>query len=105
MMNETIYMIFAFIAGLVLGTLFFGGLWFTVKKAVTAKIPALWIFSSFFLRIGITLVGFYFISSGNWKRLLICVTGFIIARFFVIHFTKLADEKQMQFRKEVGHEA
>ena len=47
-MNETVNMILAFIAGLALGTLFFGGLWFTVKKAVTAKIPALWIFTSFF---------------------------------------------------------
>jgi F1F0 ATPase subunit 2 len=98
-------MILSFIAGLALGTLFFGGLWFTVKKAVNAKIPALWIFSSFFFRIGITLVGFYLVSSGNWKRLLICVAGFIVARFLVIHFTKSIDEKQMQLRKEVCHEA
>ena len=104
-MNETLYMILAFIAGLALGTLFFGGLWFTVKKAVTAKIPALWIFGSFFLRISITLVGFYFISSGNWQRLLICVAGFIVARSLVIHFTKSIDEKQIQLKKEVSHEA
>lgn len=98
-------MILAFIAGLALGTLFFGGLWLTVKKAVTAKIPALWIFGSFFLRISITLVGFYFISSGNWKRLLICVAGFIVARTLVIHFTKSVDKKQIQLKKEVSHEA
>ena len=105
MMNETVNMLLAFIAGLVLGTLFFGGLWFTVKKAVTAKIPALWIFSSFFLRISITLVGFYFVSSGNWLRLLICVVGFIVARTLVIHFTKAIDEKQILLKKEVSHEA
>jgi len=105
MINEITYMALAFIAGLALGTLFFGGLWLTVKKAVTAKIPALWIFGSFFLRISITMVGFYFIASGNWKRLLICVAGFVVARFFVIHFTKLADEKQIQLKKEVNHEA
>jgi len=105
MMNETMYMILAFIAGLILGTLFFGGLWFTVKKAVTAKIPALWIFSSFFFRIGITLVGFYFVSSGDWKRFLICVAGFIVARTLVIHFTKSIDEKQILLKKEVSHEA
>ena len=105
MMNETIYMILAFIAGFLLGTLFFGGLWFTVKKAVSTKIPALWIFSSFFLRISITLVGFYFVSSGNWKRLLICVAGFIVARTLVMHFTKSIDEKQILLKKEVSHEA
>ena len=104
-MNETVNMILAFIAGLALGTLFFGGLWFTVKKAVTAKIPALWIFTSFFFRISITLVGFYFVSSCNWQRLLVCAAGFIVARFFVIHFTKTADAKQIQLKKEVSHEA
>ena len=105
MMNETIYMILAFIAGLILGTFFFGGLWFTVKKAVNAKIPALWIFSSFFFRIGITVVGFYFVSSGDWKRLLICVAGFIVARTFVLYFTKSIDEKQILLKREVSHEA
>ena len=104
-MNETVHMIVAFIAGLTLGILFFGGLWFTVKKAVTAKIPALWIFTSFFLRIGITLVGFYFISSGNWKRLLICVAGFLVARTLVIFFTKSIDQKIIHIKKEVIHEA
>ena len=104
-MNKTIDMILVFIAGLALGTLFFGGLWLTVKKAVNAKIPALWIFSSFFLRISITLVGFYFIGSGNWVRLLICLSGFIIARFIIIHFTKSIDEKQTQLKKEVSYEA
>jgi len=105
MMNKTVNMIIAFIAGLALGILFFGGLWLTVKKAVTSKIPTLWIFSSFFLRISITLVGFYFISSGNWQRLLICVAGFIIARTIVIHFTQSIDKKQIQLKKEVSHES
>ncbi len=45
-MNETLYMILALIAGLMLGTLFFGGLWFTVKKAVDSKKPAIWFFVS-----------------------------------------------------------
>ena len=104
-MNETAYMILAFIGGLLLGTLFFGGLWFTVKKAVTAKVPALWIFSSFFLRISITLVGFYFIGAGNWQRLIVSVIGFIVARFIVIHFTKSIDEKQTSLKKEAPNEA
>jgi len=105
MISETINMVLAFVSGLALGTVFFGGLWFTVKKAVTAKTPALWIFSSFFLRISITMVGFYFVSSHNWKRLVICVAGFIVARFLVIHFTKSIDERQIQLKKEVEHES
>jgi F1F0 ATPase subunit 2 len=103
-MNETLFMILAFIGGLVLGVLFFGGLWLTVKKSVTSKIPALWVFGSFFLRIGITLIGFYYLSLGHWQRLLICVLGFVAARYIVIRFTKSIDEKQLQLKKEVYHE-
>jgi len=39
-MNEIIFLVWAFILGLVLGTIFFGGLRITVKKAVASKIPA-----------------------------------------------------------------
>jgi len=103
-MNEIVYMILAFILGLLLGTIFFGGLWFTVRKLVASKIPALWFLGSFILRVGITLTGFYYISSGSWQRLLICVAGFIIARFAVIHFTKMSEERQVLLKKEIGHE-
>jgi F1F0 ATPase subunit 2 len=104
-MNETLNITLVFIVGLALGVLFFGGLWFTVKKAMTAKIPAVWIFASFFFRISITLIGFYFVSSGNWKRFLVCVAGFIVARTFVIHFTKSIVENQVPLKKEGLHEA
>ncbi len=104
-MNETLLMIAAFVAGIALGTLFFGGLWLTVKKAVTAKVPALWVLGSFIFRVGIVLTGFYFISSGSWQRLVSCLIGFVVARFLVIHFTKSIDEKHIQLRKEAAHEA
>ena len=103
-MNEIVYMTLVFIVGLLLGTIFFGGLWFTVKKLVTSKIPALLFIGSFILRVSITLIGFYYISTGSWQRLLICVAGFIIARYSVIHFTKSNKEKQVLLNKEVSHE-
>ncbi len=101
-MNEILYMILAFIAGLALGLLFFGGLWFTVKKTVTAKIPAIWFLGSFFLRVSIVLLGFYFVSSGSWQRLLISLIGFVVARFIVMNLTQSIDRK---LKKEVYHEA
>ncbi len=104
-MNETLSVILAFVAGIALGVIFFGGLWFTVKKLITAKVPALWMVGSFILRVGMVLLGFYFIGAGNWQRLLICLLGFIAARFIVIHFTKAIDAKQLQLKKEHIHEA
>jgi F1F0 ATPase subunit 2 len=104
-MNNILFMILAFVAGIALGILFFGGLWFTVKKIVTAKIPALWLLGSFIIRFGVVLTGFYFISSGNWQRLVICLIGFVAARYIVIHFTKTIDAKQLHLEKENINEA
>lgn len=103
-MNEFVYKILAFIVGLLLGTIFFGGLWFTVRKLATSKIPALWFLGSFLLRVSITLIGFYYISSGSWQRLLICVAGFITARYSVIYFTKSNNEKQVLLNRKDSHE-
>ena len=103
-MNEFIFLVWAFILGLLLGTIFFGGLRITVKKAVTSKMPALWFIGSFFLRAGIILIGFYYISQGNLQRLLICVLGFIVARYIIIRITRASEEKQIQLKKEISHE-
>jgi F1F0 ATPase subunit 2 len=103
MINETLNMILALIAGLAIGAFFFGGLWFTVRKAVNAKTPALWFFGSFILRVSISMVGFYFISLGNWKHLLVALLGFVIARFIVTHFTKSFEINQN--KKVQNHEA
>ncbi len=105
MINEILFMALVFTGGMLLGVLFFGGLWFTVKKAVLSKTPALWISGSFFFRVGLTLAGFYFIASGNWQRLASCMLGFILARFFVIYITKSLDGNKIRLRKEADREA
>jgi F1F0 ATPase subunit 2 len=104
-MNEMLLMVLAFIAGIVLGILFFYGLWLTVRKALNSKMPALWFLGSFLVRTGIALGGFYFVSMGNWQRLLICLAGFITGRFIVNYFKRQKSENQIQLKKEVGHEA
>lgn len=93
-MTETIYMILMFKAGLLLGIIFFAGLWFTVNKAISAKMPAVWFFTSLILRVGIVVAGFYFISTGGWQRLVISLAGFIVARILVTYFTKSIDRKR-----------
>ncbi|MEO6453127.1 MAG: ATP synthase subunit I [Ginsengibacter sp.] len=104
-MNEILNMVLPFIAGFLLGVLFFGGLWFTVKKLTASKMPALLVLGSFFFRVSIVLIGFYFIGLGDWKKLTVCLVGFIVARFAVIHYTKSMDEKELQLKKEADHEA
>ncbi|AWV96793.1 ATP synthase subunit I [Arcticibacterium luteifluviistationis] len=92
-MSETLYWVLAFIGGIALGLFFFGGLWFTIKKGVNAKIPAIWFFVSIVIRTGVVMIGFYYVSPAGWQGLIICLIGFIIARFVVTHFTKRIEKK------------
>jgi F1F0 ATPase subunit 2 len=87
-MNETVSLVLAAIAGLLLGGIFFGGLWWTVRKGLTAKQPALWFLGSLVLRTSIVLLGFYFVGGGQWQRLLACLLGFMLARVLVIRLTE-----------------
>jgi F1F0 ATPase subunit 2 len=95
-MNEKLLTIFAAPAGLVTGCLFFGGLYFTVKRGLTASNPVFWFLPSFIIRIGLTLAGFWFFSSGSWERLMLCFAGFMTARFFITKF--------LTYPKEETHE-
>ena len=94
-MNETVTLVLALMAGLVLGAIFFGGLWWTVRKGVSSPRPALWFLVSMLLRMSITLGGFYFVSEGRWERLLLCLLGFVMARLLVTWLTRP--------EKEVSH--
>ena len=80
-MNEWLTLALAGMAGLLLGVIFFGGLWWTVRLGVTSKRPALLFLGSMLLRTGVVIAGFYVVSDGHWQRLLACLFGFAIARF------------------------
>jgi F1F0 ATPase subunit 2 len=87
-MNETLMLALAWAFGAVLGVVFFGGLWWTIRKSLCSKRPALWIFGSLLLRISIVAAGFYLFAGRHWERLLLCLLGFIAARFGVIRLTR-----------------
>lgn len=102
-MNNVLFLVLALVAGLLLGAIFFGGLWWTVRKGVFSKSPALWFLGSMVLRMGIVLAGFYFIGCGDWQRLVVCLLGFIIARIIVMRLTRTPIEHGNSQVKEVNH--
>ena len=102
-MNETLNLAPAMVTGVLLGVMFFGGLWWTVRKGVSFKQPALWFFGSQLLRMSITLAGFYFVSGDHWERLLVCLLGFVLARFIVMRLTGPPVEHHNLPAKEAGH--
>jgi F1F0 ATPase subunit 2 len=79
---------FAGFAGLLLGGIFFGGLWWTVRNGVTAKQPGLWFLGSMMVRMTIVMAGFYFVGGGQWQRVLGCLIGFMAARSIVVWLTR-----------------
>ena len=102
-MNNFLFLVLALVVGLLLGTIFFGGLWWTVRKGVFSKSPALWFLGSMLLRMSLVLAGFYFVGRGDWVRLVICLLGFVVARFIVMRLTRPPVEQQNSATKEVSH--
>lgn len=92
-MNDQASIALAFASGLALGAIFYGGLWWTVRRGLSSPRSALWFFGSFVARTLIVLAGFYFVGAGQWQRLLACFAGFVIARPIVNRFTKPQDSK------------
>ena len=101
-MNEALTLALAGLAGAALGAFFFGGLWWTVRRGVSSGHPALWFLGSGLLRMGITLAGFYFVSGGQWKRLVACLVGFILARLAVMWLIRPSGENRKQTTQEAG---
>jgi len=102
-MNEALTLALAGLAGAALGAFFFGGLWWTVRRGVSSGHPALWFLGSGLLRMGITLAGFYFVSGGQWKRLVACLVGFILARLAVMWLIRPSGENHHHPKPEAGH--
>lgn len=79
-MNDSLNLAVALVAGVVLGALFFGGLWWTVRRAVTSPWVFLWFLGSLLLRTGIVVFGLYVVCGADWKRWLAGLLGFVAVR-------------------------
>ncbi|WP_426370286.1 ATP synthase subunit I [Pseudocolwellia sp. HL-MZ7] len=87
-MSDLLGLILIFLLGLWFGSFFFIGLWWTVQKSVQSTHPASWIVISFVVRMSVTVSGFYLVViyqtvDPAWLRLMVCFSGFIIARFII----------------------
>lgn len=102
-MNDTLILLLAWTAGGALGALFFGGLFWTVRRGVSSRHPALLFLGSLLLRATITLAGFYVVSAGHLDRLVVCLLGFFVARLLVTRLTGAPVERGSGKVQEVGH--
>lgn len=103
-MNDILSLVPAVLAGILLGIIFFGGLWFTVNKGLGSKRATLIFFGSLIIRMAIILTGFYFVGGDNWQKMLACLVGFLIARIVITNITKKLKQTNPVFIKEGNDE-
>jgi F1F0 ATPase subunit 2 len=89
-MIDALPLLLAGATGLLLGVIFFGGLWWTIRKGLSSQLPAFWFLGSLLARTSIVMVGFYFVSGSHWERLLSCLMGFVAARLLVTRLIRSA---------------
>jgi len=70
----------ALVAGLGIGAAYFWGLWWTVQRLPHSRRPALLLLASSFLRIALAVGLFWLVTQGDWRLLIACLLGFIVAR-------------------------
>ena len=100
-MSDTPALVLAFLAGALLGVVFFGGLWWTLQKGLTSETPARWFLGSLLFRTGLILAGFYLAAQGHWSRLVACLLGFLIARLIVVkRLTRVLAAEPTQLEEE-----
>lgn len=92
-----------FAIGFALGGIFFGGLWWTVRMAMSSQQPGLWFGGSLLIRMAIVLCGFILVLGDRWERLAWCLVGFIAARVVVITLTRAPKPRSTVRGPEASH--
>ena len=80
-------------AGLAIGTVFFGGLWWTTSRVAATKRPALLFVASFVVRTSFAISGLYAVGNARLERLSACLLGFFAVRFLILRLTRPATER------------
>ena len=84
---ETLELVSVFAVGLALGAGYATMLWITVRRLPRMRYPAIELPVSAALRVVLPLAGLYLVMDGRWERLLIGLSGFVVARLIA---TRLA---------------
>ena len=102
-MGEILILIRTALVGVLLGGMFYAGLWWTVRRSVSVKsrrrlasrrFPA--------ADVRISVGGFYLVARGDWRALLACLLGFLMARICVTRLTRAPSERKSPLFQGVG---
>ena len=72
-----------FLIGIILGLVYFGGLYFSVDRMNKAKYPAMLMTLSFLIRMGILIGVFFYLSRFGYEMMIFALIGVILTRFIL----------------------
>lgn len=94
MIDDPYFLATAFAAGLTLGGLYLGTLWFTLQRLHRARHPQLWVLASTACRITLLLSAWYWIAGDRWQGLLACLLGFLVMRFGAVRIARAGPDQK-----------
>jgi F1F0 ATPase subunit 2 len=101
-MNEALILAGSLLAGVLLGAFFFGGLWWTIRSRSPSQWSGLLFSASLLLRMAAAVTGFYLVSHGEWRKLVACLAGFLLARIAVTRLIRIPAAKNTRVLEEGG---
>lgn len=101
--RDIVTLLRAGMTGVALGGIFFGGLWWTVRLALSASTPGLWFLVSLLLRMSVLMAGIYFVGARHWDRLAACLVGLVMGRLIVTWLTQLPARRRRLQAAQFGH--
>lgn len=81
-------MISSFLIGLLIGVLYFGGLYYSTLKFGGVKNPGLFMVLSLILRMATLLFGLYYLAQRGYKNILLGFIGIMLVRFVMLFQVK-----------------
>ncbi|MGR9015015.1 MAG: N-ATPase subunit AtpR [Gammaproteobacteria bacterium] len=66
--------------GAVLGFMYFGGLWLTLRRLTEVKRQTVWVLGSLAIRNVLAVIGFFPVVRLGWQYAIICLVGFTVLR-------------------------
>ncbi|MBL6987432.1 MAG: ATP synthase subunit I [Methylobacter sp.] len=70
--------------GALLGLMYFGGLWLTLRRLTEVKRQTVWVLGSLAIRNILAVIGFFPVVKLGWQYALICLLGFTVLRFILV---------------------
>lgn len=79
--------------GFLAGGLYFGGLWWTTRRILQSRRPAVFLLASYLVRASLTLALFYVFMDSSGLKLLVCLAGFLLMRQALTRFLGPGDQR------------